>query len=79
MADAGIADIFLPYNILGEQKLARLKALAARVRLSVTADSPTTVAGLAKTFRRRRLRRSPFSSNATPEWDAAACKIPKRR
>src|SRR5208337_1591581 len=51
MADAGIADIFLPYNILGEQKLARLKALAARVRLSVTADSPTTVAGLAKTFR----------------------------
>jgi D-serine deaminase-like pyridoxal phosphate-dependent protein len=51
MADAGIADIFLPYNILGEQKLARLKALAARVHLSVTADSPTTVAGLAKTFR----------------------------
>jgi D-serine deaminase-like pyridoxal phosphate-dependent protein len=50
MADAGLADIFLPYNILGEAKLARLKALAERVRLSVTADSAATVAGLAKTF-----------------------------
>ena len=26
MADAGIEDIFLPYNILGEPKLARLRA-----------------------------------------------------
>jgi D-serine deaminase-like pyridoxal phosphate-dependent protein len=51
MADAGIADIFLPYNILGEHKLARLKTLAARIRLSVTADSAATVAGLARTFR----------------------------
>jgi D-serine deaminase-like pyridoxal phosphate-dependent protein len=50
MAEAGIKDIFLPYNILGEQKLARLKALAARVRLSVTADSAATIAGLARTF-----------------------------
>jgi D-serine deaminase-like pyridoxal phosphate-dependent protein len=50
MADAGIVNIFLPYNILGEHKLARLKALAERVRLSVTADSPTTIAGLAETF-----------------------------
>src|SRR3954451_802469 len=50
MADAGIADIFLPYNILGAKKLARLKALAKRVRLSVTADSRTTIEGLAATF-----------------------------
>jgi len=50
MADGGIRDIFLPYNILGELKLARLKALAQRVQLSVTADSATTVAGLASTF-----------------------------
>ncbi len=28
MADAGITDIFLPYNILGEAKLRRLRALA---------------------------------------------------
>ncbi len=50
MADAGVKDIFLPYNILGEAKLARLKALAARVRMSVTADSEAVVAGLARTF-----------------------------
>ncbi|MCX6017966.1 MAG: D-TA family PLP-dependent enzyme [Chloroflexi bacterium] len=46
MADAGITDIFLPYNILGEQKLARLVALAKRVKMSVTADSAVTVHGL---------------------------------
>jgi D-serine deaminase-like pyridoxal phosphate-dependent protein len=50
MADAGLADIFLPYNILGRQKLERLKALHGRVRLSVTADSATTIEGLAATF-----------------------------
>jgi D-serine deaminase-like pyridoxal phosphate-dependent protein len=50
MADAGITDIFLPYNILGPQKLARLKALNDRITLAVTADSPDTVAGYASTF-----------------------------
>lgn len=50
MADGGLTDIFLPYNILGAKKLARLKALNERVTLSVTADSPDTVAGLAATF-----------------------------
>jgi D-serine deaminase-like pyridoxal phosphate-dependent protein len=51
MADAGLTDIFLPYNILGRQKLDRLKALHGRVTLSVTADSTTTIEGLAGTFR----------------------------
>ena len=51
MADAGIADIFLPYNIVGEQKRARLLALAERVALSVTLDSEATLEGLAVTFR----------------------------
>ena len=51
MADAGLDDIFLPYNILGSSKLARLRALSERVRISVTADSETTVRGLAATFR----------------------------
>ena len=50
MADAGIRDIFLPYNIVGARKLARLVALARRVSLSVTADSAATVAGLAQAF-----------------------------
>lgn len=50
MADAGIVDILLPYNIVGPQKLARLRALAERVQLAVTADSAATVSGLAQTF-----------------------------
>lgn len=50
MADAGITDIFLPYNIIGADKLARLKALHERITISVTADSSYVVAGLAKTF-----------------------------
>ncbi len=50
MADAGLDDILLPYNILGAAKLARLRALAARVRLAVTADSAVTIDGYARTF-----------------------------
>jgi D-serine deaminase-like pyridoxal phosphate-dependent protein len=50
MADAGITDIFLPYNIIGSKKLARLKALNERITIAVTADSPDAVAGYAATF-----------------------------
>ncbi|GAB4579885.1 MAG: D-TA family PLP-dependent enzyme [Anaerolineales bacterium] len=52
MADAGLSDIFLPYNILGEGKLARLMALARRVKLSVTADSAVVVQGLSDAAQR---------------------------
>jgi len=50
MADAGLSDIFLPYNILGASKLKRLKALNDRISIAVTADSPDTVAGYAQAF-----------------------------
>jgi D-serine deaminase-like pyridoxal phosphate-dependent protein len=50
MADGGLTDILLPYNILGAAKLERLAALHARVRLSVSADSAETVAGYAARF-----------------------------
>lgn len=50
MADAGIADIFLPYNILGTAKLERLAALHQRISVSVSADSLTTIAGYATAF-----------------------------
>jgi len=50
MADAGVDDIFLPYNIIGQSKLQRLRALNDRVTLAVTADSPDTVAGYASAF-----------------------------
>jgi D-serine deaminase-like pyridoxal phosphate-dependent protein len=51
MAQAGIRDIFLPYNIMGEAKLERLMLLARRVKLSVTADSDYTVRGLSRAAR----------------------------
>lgn len=50
MADGGLSDIFIPYNILGAAKLDRLFALHQRVTLSVTADSAVTVAGYAARF-----------------------------
>ena len=58
MADGGISDIFLPYNILGARKLSRLQAMHDRVRLAVTADSLITIAGYAGQFSdpERRLR-----------------------
>lgn len=50
MADAGLTDIFVPYNILGDTKLARLAVLNDRITISVTADSPDPVAGYARPF-----------------------------
>ncbi len=52
MANAGLNDILLPYNILGEQKLERLMQLARRVTLSVTADSEVVVHGLSQAARK---------------------------
>jgi D-serine deaminase-like pyridoxal phosphate-dependent protein len=47
MADAGLDDILITFGILGDAKLARLADLAARVRLTVVADSRAIVEGLA--------------------------------
>ncbi|MGC9522456.1 MAG: D-TA family PLP-dependent enzyme [Anaerolineae bacterium] len=46
-AEAGLDDIFIPYNVVGDVKLARLMQLAQRARISVTADSAFTVQGYA--------------------------------
>ena len=46
MADGGLDDILISYNLLGEEKMARLGALMRRVSLTVVADNPTVVAGL---------------------------------
>jgi D-serine deaminase-like pyridoxal phosphate-dependent protein len=56
MADAGLQDIFVPYNIIGEQKLERLMHLAQRVKLSVTADSAFTVRGLSAAAQRAEIK-----------------------
>src|SRR6516162_9682364 len=46
MADAGIDDILISYNLIGEEKMARLAALQARANMTVAADNPTVIAGL---------------------------------
>ncbi len=51
MAQAGITDIFLPYNMLGESRLERLAQLARRITLSLTADSAVVVQGLGRAAR----------------------------
>ena len=43
-------DLLITYNILGREKLTRLRQLAQRCRLSVVADNTTVVEGLAAAF-----------------------------
>lgn len=43
-------DILITYNILGEEKLDRLKALTHRTKMSVVADNPTVIHGLSHAF-----------------------------
>lgn len=50
ISEGGIDDVLITYNILGAEKLAHLRALADKVRLSVVADSKTTVDGLSDSF-----------------------------
>ncbi|MDX6752072.1 alanine racemase [Geminicoccaceae bacterium 1502E] len=50
MADAGLEDILIPYNLLGHAKLDRARALARRVRLTVACDSTVVADGLAEAF-----------------------------
>ena len=51
MADAGLSDILIPYNLIGSAKLDRLAALARRVEIIVSADNAETVEGYAARFR----------------------------
>jgi D-serine deaminase-like pyridoxal phosphate-dependent protein len=52
MADAGISDILLTYNLIGQAKLDRLVALARRAELKVVADSREVVEGLSQAMSR---------------------------
>lgn len=45
MAQAGLPDIFIAYNIVGPQKLERLAAVATQCTLSSAADSEATLRG----------------------------------
>src|SRR5437879_267824 len=46
MAEAGIDDIMISYNLIGEEKMARLAALQAKASMTVAADNSTVIAGL---------------------------------
>ena len=46
MAQAGIDDILISYNLIGEEKMARLAALQAKAHMTVAADNSTVIAGL---------------------------------
>ena len=46
MAQAGIDDILISYNLIGEEKMARLGALLTKTNVTVAADNPVVIAGL---------------------------------
>jgi D-serine deaminase-like pyridoxal phosphate-dependent protein len=46
MAAAGLDDILISYNLIGEQKTGRLGHLLRGTKVTVAADNPVTVAGL---------------------------------
>src|ERR1700749_35039 len=46
MADAGIDNILVSYNLIGEEKMARLAALQAKASMTFAADNSTVIAGL---------------------------------
>lgn len=48
MADAGISDMLLTFNVLGAGKLGRLAALARRTGIAVVADSAAVVEGIGR-------------------------------
>jgi len=52
MADAGISNILISYNLIGEEKMARLAALQAKADMTVAADNATVIAGLPEAAKR---------------------------
>jgi D-serine deaminase-like pyridoxal phosphate-dependent protein len=48
MADAGLDDILLPGNVVGDRKLSRLAQLLERAAVTVAVDEPRVLAGLVR-------------------------------
>src|SRR6201986_3183961 len=46
MAKAGIDDILISYNLIGDEKMARLAALQGEANVTVAADNSVVIAGL---------------------------------
>ena len=73
MAEAGIDDILISYNLIGEEKMARLGALQAKANMTVAADNATVIAGLPQAAAAP-AGRSRSWSNAIPGASAPASK-----
>jgi D-serine deaminase-like pyridoxal phosphate-dependent protein len=67
MADAGIDDILITYNIVGRRKLERLAALARRARLTLVFDSREAAEGVSSA-----LSAANLSAGAMVECDTGA-------
>jgi D-serine deaminase-like pyridoxal phosphate-dependent protein len=65
MADAGIDDILISYNLLGEEKMARLGALQAKAHMTVAADNPALGRGQMRHGTQARRRRDAGGSHRT--------------
>ncbi|MFT4012284.1 MAG: alanine racemase [Paracoccus sp. (in: a-proteobacteria)] len=77
-ADGGIGDILITYNIMGPEKLGRLRALHERVQtLTMTADNAAVVQGLAASFDAARPLRVLVDATPAP-GDAASSPRPMR-
>src|SRR5215208_4729622 len=48
MVQAGLKDILIPFNIVGQKKTERLTRLAKRATITVAVDSETTARGIAE-------------------------------
>ena len=75
MADAGIDDILISYNLIGEEKMARLGALQAKANMTVAADNSTVIAGLPHAAASPAVRSRSWS-NATPGRKRAGVETP---
>lgn len=71
-ADAGCDNILITYNILGEQKLQRLRALADKIQLCVVADNITVIEGLASAFK---TSKNPLSVMVECDTGAGRCGV----
>ncbi|MFS4438164.1 D-TA family PLP-dependent enzyme [Paracoccaceae bacterium GXU_MW_L88] len=75
IAEGGVRDVMITYNIVGCDKLARLRQLAEEVYISVVADSRATVDGLSKAFRRAPSPPNPLTVLVECDTGAERCGV----
>ena len=78
MAEAGIDNILISYNLLGEEKMARLGALQAKAHMTVAADNPTVVSSLTQAAAACVRLATTVGLSAATVMFALACNAPRR-